>query len=142
MPDLSTYFPALQGVDWAPVVAGLAVSSLVMLLASVAVLPWILLRLPPDYLHRVASERRPADTWARRALHVIRNGMAVVVGVAGVLMLVLPGQGLLTILAAAILSDLPGKHRVVRAILGRRSVLRAVNALRRRGHRPPLEPSC
>jgi hypothetical protein len=141
VPDLTRYPPdSLQHVDWEPVIAGLAISSLVMLAASVALLPWLLLRLPPDYLHRVEHERRPAHTWRHRALHVARNGLALVVALAGVLMLVLPGQGLLTILAAAILSDLPGKHRVVRAILGRNHVLRAVNALRRRGHRPPLMP--
>ena len=52
-------------------------------------------------------------------------------------MLVLPGQGILTILAGIMLLDFPGKHRLLRWIVAHPQVLRTLNWLRRRGH-PPL----
>jgi hypothetical protein len=57
---------------------------------------------------------------------------------AGVLMLVLPGQGMLTILVGIILVDFPGKYRLERWIVTRRPVLRFINRLRRRAGRAPL----
>lgn len=53
-------------------------------------------------------------------------------------MLVTPGQGVLTILIGLSLLDLPGKRAVERRLIGNPAVLRAVNALRAKAHRPPL----
>ena len=62
---------------------------------------------------------------------------------AGVAMLVLPGQGLLTILIGLGLIDFPGKREFERWIVCRRPVGRALNWMRRRAHRPPLVlPDC
>jgi hypothetical protein len=44
----------------------------------------------------------------------------------------------LTILAGVMLIEFPGRHRLVRAIIGRPAVLAAVNRLRARFNRPPL----
>ena len=63
-----------------------------------------------------------------------RNVVAMMVAVlmAGVLLVIVgvllslpgvPGQGLLTVLAGVILIEFPGRHRLVRAIIGRPAVL-------------------
>jgi len=57
---------------------------------------------------------------------------------AGIAMLVLPGQGILAILGGIELMDFPGKYRLERWIVSRPAVLRSVNWLRRRMGRPPL----
>jgi len=49
-----------------------------------------------------------------------------------------PGQGILTILAGLTLIEFPGRHRVIRALLGRPTVLYAVNRFRARFKRRPL----
>jgi uncharacterized membrane protein YbaN (DUF454 family) len=59
--------------------------------------------------------------------------------VAGVLMLVLPGQGLLTVFIALVLLDFPGKFRFERWLVQRRSVGRALQWMRRHGGAPPFE---
>src|SRR5690606_5211356 len=64
-------------------------------------------------------------------------GAAIVV--TGFLMLVLPGQGILTMLLGLTLLDLPGKRRLEIALLKRPGVSRAVNWLRGRYGRPPLK---
>jgi hypothetical protein len=57
----------------------------------------------------------------------------------GIPLVPLPGQGILTIFAGLLLLEFPGKRRVEIALIRRPGVLRAVNWLRRRAHRPPLE---
>jgi hypothetical protein len=70
----------------------------------------------------------------------VRNALALVLLAAGILMLVLPGQGILTILIALMVSTFPGKYRMERAIMRRPRVLRAANWIRRRYHKPELNP--
>ncbi|MCB9540324.1 MAG: hypothetical protein H6704_29260 [Myxococcales bacterium] len=118
------------------VVAWLVGASVVMIVLGLVALPWVLVRLPTHLLvgppHRV-TPRHPALT-------IVRNIAGGVVLLAGVLMLVLPGQGVLTILAGLLLMDFPGKNRLVQKLVGRPTVFRAVNALRRRVGAPPLLP--
>ncbi len=59
--------------------------------------------------------------------------------VAGLIMLVTPGQGVLSILLGLVLVDVPGKRKVERKIIERKSVLKVVNRLRARAGQPPLE---
>ena len=108
-------------------------------------LPWLAARIPADYFlgdeppppvsRRTGRPRHPAVVWLG---FLARNAAGVTLILAGVAMLVLPGQGVLTILAGVILTDLPGKRRLERAIVRRRLVLRALNALRRRRGAEPL----
>ena len=75
---------------------------------------------------------RSPGRWALQA------GLALGLGVAGLAMLVLPGQGVLTLLAAGIVSPVRGKKRVVRWLMGFGVVFGAVNTLRSRRGAPPL----
>jgi hypothetical protein len=54
-------------------------------------------------------------------------------------MLLLPGQGLLTILMGLALTNFPGKYDLERRIVSRPAVSTALNRIRRAGSRPPLE---
>ncbi|MFO7857997.1 MAG: PGPGW domain-containing protein, partial [Ectothiorhodospiraceae bacterium] len=72
-------------------------------------------------------------------LLIVKNALDAVLVLAGIAMLVLPGQGVLTILAGLTLMNFPGKYRVERWLMSRPAVFNAVNWLRRRAGRPPLE---
>jgi hypothetical protein len=111
------------------IVVWLATTVITMLIAGV-----ILVTLPPDYL--VDGDGRPRH-WTFR---VVRSIAGVVLVVVGVLLSLpgIPGQGLLTVLAGLILIEFPGRHRIVRAIIGRPAVLTAVNRLRARFGRRSL----
>jgi hypothetical protein len=70
---------------------------------------------------------------------VAKNLLGIVLLVAGVLMLVAPGQGLLTIAMGIVLIDFPGKFRLERWVVTRPNVWRTLNWLRRRARRPELQ---
>lgn len=110
---------------------------------SLVLVPIIVVRIPADYFaHRKRSvaptlwaDRHPA---LRVGLRVVRNVAGAVLVLVGLALLVLPGQGILTVLLGLLMLDIPGKYRVERWLISRPKVLRAVNWLRRRASRPPL----
>lgn len=132
----------LQVLDRVPTELWVAVSagSLVLALASLALMPWLLVRLPANVLvlpppsFRELLRQRPLVV----ALVLARNLAGLVLLLLGLAMLFLPGQGLLTILAGLALVDLPGRRRLLIALLRRPSISRAVSRLRARAGQPPL----
>lgn len=119
----------------------IAGASVVMFVATLAMGPWLILRIPPDYFtHARRPPSRMADhhpVW-RTTIRVLRAVLAVVCLVAGLAMLVLPGQGLLTLLMAFLLMEFPGKYRFEQALIRRQRMLRAINAVRRKRGKDPL----
>ena len=131
--------------DHAVALTALGAASAAAFVGGLVALPWLVARIPADYFvgdrppppvsRRTGKPRHPASVWATRCL---RNAAGLVLIAAGVAMLVLPGQGVLTILAGLMLTDLPGKRRLERAVVRRPLVLRGLNALRRRRGAEPL----
>jgi len=132
-------------VDWVrdhpALVTGLGVLSAVMFLAGLVLTPVLVARLPADHFVRSGP---PPSSWRRRhpgvrlLLRVAKNLLGGVLILAGIAMLVLPGQGLLTILVGLLLLDLPGERRLEVWFLKRPPVAKAVAWLRRRAGRDPL----
>ena len=124
-----------------PALVLLAVLSVVMFFGSLALIPMLLARIPADYFARSES---PFTSWRRRhplasaALQVARNLLGVVLLLAGLAMMVLPGQGIITVLVALTLLNFPGKRRLELRIVRQRQVRGAIDWIRRRAGRPPL----
>jgi hypothetical protein len=70
----------------------------------------------------------------------LRNALGVVLVALGIAMLLLPGQGLLTVLVGLLLVDFPGKQKLIRRLLARPKILGVVNKLRAHRNAPPLDP--
>jgi hypothetical protein len=118
----------------------LAIVSAIVFLGTLIAIPFILVRLPEDYF-----DVRAPRPWMRDhhpALRIIGRILKNIVGVlfvlAGLSMLVLPGQGVLTILIGLSLVDFPGKQRLEARIIGQRTIFKTVNSLRARFGRPPF----
>jgi len=123
------------------IIGWLVAASILMLVISVAAVGWVIIRVPADYF---AHENPDESQWAHRhplvrlALIVGKNLLGVVLVVAGILMLVLPGQGILTIVAGLFLLDIPGRHRLVMWLVHRPLVLNSLNWVRERAGREPF----
>lgn len=114
--------------------------SVLTVVGTPVVVGWLVARLPSDYFsaprRRAIAGRSPLGTVL---LIVAKNLLGVLVVLAGVAMLVLPGQGLLTILIGLGLLDFPGKYMVERWLVTRPGIRRAVDWLRRRAGREPFD---
>ncbi|MEJ2320993.1 MAG: PGPGW domain-containing protein, partial [Gammaproteobacteria bacterium] len=74
-----------------------------------------------------------------RPRSIVRNIIGLPVLLAGLLMLFLPGQGLLTVMIGLAIMVYPGKFRAERWLVRRQGVLRALNWMRKRRGVPPLD---
>ena len=115
-------------------------TSVVTFIASLIGAPLWVINIRPDYFAEKTCERaRLSSLDLTGALLAIgRNLLGGILIMIGILMLVLPGQGLLTILVGIMLMDIPGKYRIERAIVSRPPVLRSMNWIRHRARRAPL----
>jgi hypothetical protein len=129
---------AIERFFHSPLLMILGAVSVALLVGSLVALPWMVARIPVDYFESGADERRRAELRSHPVRTVLRNLFGAVLVITGLAMLVLPGQGLLTILAGIFFLDFPGKRRVERWIVASGPVLRALNGIRRRAGRPPL----
>jgi len=110
---------------------------------NLAIVSFILVKIPANHF----SKSRKTKFWSgpRPMLHaagVIGKNIGGVLLVAlGIVLSLpgLPGQGLLTVLLGIMLLDFPGKHRLEQKLLSRPSIVNAINRLRARFDKPPLE---
>jgi len=131
-------------LDWLitpQAITAVTLVSVVLFVASVVALPWFVARLPRDYFMHHDHEE-PISVignpgW-RRAARVAKNLLGALLLFAGLAMLVLPGQGLLTIIVSLVLLEFPGKRALERKLVSRPQVLRALNAIRRKAGVEPL----
>ena len=119
----------------------LGVVSGVFFIGTLIAIPIVVVRLPNDYF--IKNHRR---TWLqnrhpvlRVTAYVTKNLIGCVFLLAGIAMLVLPGQGILTMLIGVSLIDFRGKQKLQRKLIGQPAVLRTINRIRHKFGRKPLE---
>jgi len=114
---------------WALELAGSSVVlSLVLALVGAITLSRMLASLPAD--HFVGD--RPQTSGA------LRRTVGLLLVAAGIVMLVTPGPGIVSIVVGLLMLDLPVLRPLIVRLLRRRRVAAAVNAARERAGRPPF----
>ncbi|WP_437654267.1 hypothetical protein [Sorangium sp. So ce1182] len=115
---------------------------LLSFVGGMALVVFVLVRMPEDYLEKEEEEPflpgRPA--WMRVSARIGKNLLGVL-GVALGIMLSLPGvpgPGALVILIGVMLLDIPGKRRLERRFLGTPKMRSFADRVRARFGRPPL----
>ena len=73
------------------------------------------------------------------AFKFIKNSLGYLLIIGGILMLVLPGQGILTIFIGMILSDYPGKYNIEKKIIQSSIILRTINSIRKKSGKKSLK---
>jgi hypothetical protein len=96
---------------------------------ALAILVW----LPVDFF---TATKRPHVSLPWR---IVKNVVGVVLIVLGLIMLITPEQGLLTLVIGLALVDFPGRHEFIRRFVARPNFLAKANHWRARFGRPPLE---
>lgn len=117
--------------------------SLIMFIGTIIALPLIIIYLPARFFNplEMAAQRAENELSASRiALIALKNAVGALLILAGLLMLVLPGQGLVTLLIGLSLVNFPGKRRLVCRLLQQPRVLGFINRIRTAANRPPVTP--
>ena len=119
----------------------LGVSSVVILVISALSIGYFIKKIPHDYFlddKRGISEYKNKNPIFWIITLALKNIIGYCLIMGGILMLVLPGQGLLTILVGLMLSDYPGKFKLEKRIIKTNLVLKTINWYRIKSNIPPL----
>lgn len=122
----------------------IGILSMATFVGTLIVIPILVVRIPEDYFK---LEKQDPDRYHGR--HpvtpliglVVKNVIGIIFVLAGLAMLLLPGQGLVTILIGITLMNFPGKYALERRIVQQSTVLRAINWMRAKLNRPALQVS-
>ena len=131
-----------QSLTWGSI--GFAVGLfLLSLFISFVAIGIVMVKVPPHYFSpHHERDFMPDSPW------LVRWGAVIAKNIAGVFLVLLgiilslpgvPGQGILTILLGLIFLDIPGKRPLEARIIKRPAVLSAINKLRAKYNKPPLE---
>jgi len=130
------------GFDWQQLLLWGTGLSLLAVVGTIIGVPWVVTRLPHDYFSRPrrAVWRDTADEPVfALVLGVFKNLLGALLVLLGLVMLVTPGQGLLTLLVGLLLMNFPGKYQLERWLVLRPGVLRGLNWLRSRRDQTPFD---
>jgi hypothetical protein len=113
---------------------------LVSIVVSILIVGIVVVKIPENYFSsHYQQDFMPNTPWAVRwGAVILKNLLGLVLVIAGIVMLIGPGQGILTILIGLIMMDIPGKRPIEARIIKRPTILAAVNDLRARYKKPPL----
>lgn len=123
------------------ILTGLAIFSVVTFVGSLIAIPIIIARLPNDYF--LSEERHLAATRSKQPTffffnQFIKNFLGIILIIAGIAMLILPGQGLLTILIGLGITNFPGKYKLERKLVSNQNIFKSLNWMRKRGGVEPF----
>ena len=123
------------------VLAWLGAASVFIFLFSMLGISWFIAQIPEDYFlaeKRKSSKMKENNPLLRLFLLCGKNLLGICLIAGGILMIVLPGQGLLTIITGLLLVNYPGKFKLEQKIVSIPSVFRALNWVRVKAKKSPL----
>ena len=115
--------------------------SIIVFILSLISLPWLVAKIPEDYFFqkkRQSTHRKTQRPLLRLLVLLGKNLLGYGLILAGILMLFLPGQGILTVVIGMLLIDYPGKFDIERRIFSTPKILNGLNWLRAKANKPPL----
>ena len=118
--------------------------SVFILIISVFMMVLIISFLPEDYFksenrNLISSVQNSRYPLLKLFVLITKNFFGVLLLLSGILMLVLPGQGILTIITGLVFMGYPGKYKFERKLLRQKGVINSINWIRSRLSKPSLK---
>ena len=113
--------------------------SLFVFLFSLLSIKWLVSLIPEDYfINKKDSKIKTNNILIWYTVLIFKNliGYSLILG--GIMMLVLPGQGLFTIIIGLMMSNYPGKYSIEKKFIAIPTILKSINWLRRKSNKPPI----
>ena len=103
----------------------------ITIVTSIVIIPYIILNLTPDYF---LYKRQPMFKYKHRFIRyfvlIIKNVFGYILFLLGIIMLFIPGQGLLSIALGILLINFPGKKKVEKKMFSNKKVNKIINIIR------------
>jgi len=114
--------------------------STILFFATLLLIFLVIWWLPSDYFVSNSSNLTNLENnlALSKILFLVRNIIGVILIILGIIMLVLPGQGVLTIVIGLILVDFPKKKEFLNKLIASKSVQKSLNYLRKKMNKEPF----
>ncbi len=112
--------------------------SFVVFVASLLLTPLLLGKIPQDYFIHTNQHKVEIEHLGHLIIVVIRTLIGFVLLIAGIIMLVTPGQGIISILLGLFLMEFPGKRKLELKFIKHNPTFKALNWLRNKAGKSPF----
>lgn len=117
----------------------ISIVSIITFIMSLIVIPIVILNMNPNYF---SADKKVLFTYRHPFLRFLillfKNILGYVLFILGIIMLFIPGQGLLSISLGIMLINFPGKKKVERKFFSNRKVNNFINIIRRKFHKEEI----
>ena len=113
--------------------------SIFIFIFSLLSIKWLVALIPVDYfINKAPSKTKLTNPILWYLITIIKNiiGYSLILG--GIMMLVLPGQGVFTIVIGLMLSNYPGKYKLEKKFIAIPTILKSINWLRAKSNKPAI----
>ncbi|MAH79665.1 MAG: hypothetical protein CMQ77_02725 [Gammaproteobacteria bacterium] len=125
--------------EYKSVIFWLSLLSFFIFIFSLVSIKWLVALIPIDYfVYKKNSKFKTKYPFTWLISMIIKNIIGYLLIVGGILMLVLPGQGLFTIFIGLMMSNYPGKYYIEKKIIAIPSILKTINWLRKQSNKEPI----
>ncbi len=115
------------------------VISFVVFVVSLLLTPFLLGRIPQDYFIHTNQHKVEIKHPGHLIVVIIRTLIGFVLLIAGIIMLVTPGQGVISILLGLFLMEFPGKRKLELKLINHEPTFKALSWLRSKANKPPFD---
>ena len=129
-----------QIINYKSYIFWLGAISFAIFVFSLLSIKWLVSLIPSDYfINKKTSKFKSKYPVIWLVSMIIKNLIGYILIIGGIIMLILPGQGLFTIFIGLMMSNYPGKYFIERKFIAIPSVLKTINWLRKRSNQEPLK---
>ncbi|SGZ66786.1 hypothetical protein BTHERMOSOX_23 [Bathymodiolus thermophilus thioautotrophic gill symbiont] len=113
--------------------------SAVVFVVSLVAMPFLLSKIPVDYFVQNKQHKTATKGIGGLLIVVIKTSVGLVLLLAGIIMLVTPGQGIISILLGLFLLEFPGKRKLELKFINHEPTFKTLNWLRSKVDHPPFK---
>lgn len=117
----------------------MGIVSFVVFVASLLLTPILLGKIPQDYFVHTNQQKVEIKHLGHLIIVISRTIVGFVLLIAGIIMLVTPGQGIISILLGLFLMEFPGKRKLELKLINHEPTFKALNWLRGKANKDPFE---
>jgi ABC-type transport system involved in multi-copper enzyme maturation permease subunit len=116
----------------------LGIISLITFIASIVLIPLVIKRMPVDYFTNVAYHTIDVSSVYKLTMFLIKNMIGLVLIIAGIIMLITPGQGIISIIIGLFLMQFKYKYKLEQKLIANDMTFKGLNWIRKKSNQKPF----
>lgn len=126
-------------IEYEDIMIMLGIISALIFIVSLLMMPWLLGKVPVDYFAPNKPHKIEIKNAWQLILLIIKNLFGFTLLLAGIIMLITPGQGIVSILLGLFLMEFPGRRTLEFKLINNETTFKTLNWLRSKTNKPPFE---